>query len=239
MIAEARATALAVNPLHRLPAFGRRLVALRHAGLVPSTRQVVIAVADWKLANTKREDLLVVPPGEQPSSLDWHYVAGETSPVLSCWSPSTTLKPRMPSPPKSFAQGAAVVRRSSTHRLPGQLDGVFSSLTLRCRMSVKATPEQQKAFTASSQSSQPCAVLVCAADVKPERVHWLWPDWLAAGKFHVLAVAPRHRQDDDCAGVGGNHLVRWQMAGWHDERGRRCRDLVERRRICRYHRAAT
>lgn len=32
--------------------------------------------------------------------------------------------------------------------------------------------------------------LICARDLEPEPVRWLWNDWLAAGKFHILAGAP-------------------------------------------------
>lgn len=32
--------------------------------------------------------------------------------------------------------------------------------------------------------------LIRAADVKPAAVSWLWPGWLARGKFHLLAGAP-------------------------------------------------
>lgn len=33
-------------------------------------------------------------------------------------------------------------------------------------------------------------VLTCGTDLTPEPVQWLWPDWLALGKFHLLAGAP-------------------------------------------------
>lgn len=33
-------------------------------------------------------------------------------------------------------------------------------------------------------------VLVNGADLKPQPVHWLWHDWLALGKLHILAGAP-------------------------------------------------
>ena len=33
-------------------------------------------------------------------------------------------------------------------------------------------------------------ILVCASTLKPEPIAWLWRDWLALGKFHVLAGAP-------------------------------------------------
>jgi len=33
-------------------------------------------------------------------------------------------------------------------------------------------------------------ILTCGTDLTPEPVQWLWPDWLALGKFHILAGAP-------------------------------------------------
>ena len=33
-------------------------------------------------------------------------------------------------------------------------------------------------------------VLTCGSDLTPEPVQWLWPNWLALGKLHVLAGAP-------------------------------------------------
>ena len=33
-------------------------------------------------------------------------------------------------------------------------------------------------------------VLVNGADIKPVPIHWLWRDWLALGKLHILAGAP-------------------------------------------------
>lgn len=31
--------------------------------------------------------------------------------------------------------------------------------------------------------------LICASNLEPEPISWLWQDWLAAGKFHILAGA--------------------------------------------------
>lgn len=60
----------------KLPPFGRRLLALRRAGRVPDTRQVVIAVADWSLVNQSREDVVIVPAGEHVETFDFRFVAG-------------------------------------------------------------------------------------------------------------------------------------------------------------------
>ena len=32
--------------------------------------------------------------------------------------------------------------------------------------------------------------LICATNLEPEPISWLWKDWIAAGKFHILAGAP-------------------------------------------------
>ena len=32
-------------------------------------------------------------------------------------------------------------------------------------------------------------VLTCSADLTPEPVHWLWPEWRTFGEFHLLAGA--------------------------------------------------
>lgn len=41
-----------------------------------------------------------------------------------------------------------------------------------------------------SVGQPPTVVLVNGADLTPEPVRWLWPDWLALGKLHILAGAP-------------------------------------------------
>ncbi|MCL5979780.1 MAG: AAA family ATPase [Gammaproteobacteria bacterium] len=43
------------------------------------------------------------------------------------------------------------------------------------------TPWDEKA------SPTPGVRLVCASSITPEPIDWIWPDWLAAGKLHVLA----------------------------------------------------
>jgi len=41
-----------------------------------------------------------------------------------------------------------------------------------------------------SEPAKDGVVLVNGADLTPEPVRWLWPDWLALGKLHILAGAP-------------------------------------------------
>lgn len=42
----------------------------------------------------------------------------------------------------------------------------------------------------SKGASAPVALLVRGDSITPEPITWLWPDWLAAGKLHILAGAP-------------------------------------------------
>lgn len=50
-----------------------------------------------------------------------------------------------------------------------------------------AEPEPDPAPAPKARSS---VVLACGADLTPEPVRWLWQDWLALGKLHILAGAP-------------------------------------------------
>lgn len=58
--------------------------------------------------------------------------------------------------------------------------------------SVAAPERAGKPATQSRIESSPksTVVLTCGADLTPQPVQWLWPDWLALGKFHLLAGAP-------------------------------------------------
>jgi hypothetical protein len=60
----------------KLPPYGRRLLALRRAGRIPDTQQIVIAVGDWTLVNKNREDAVVVPYGEPVADFDFRFCAG-------------------------------------------------------------------------------------------------------------------------------------------------------------------
>lgn len=43
---------------------------------------------------------------------------------------------------------------------------------------------------ADNRRVMPEVVLLNGSDLEPEPVRWLWPDWLALGKMHILAGAP-------------------------------------------------
>lgn len=54
-------------------------------------------------------------------------------------------------------------------------------------------------------------VLTCGADLTPEPVQWLWPDWLALGKFHLLAGAPGQGKTTIAMGMAATVTIggRW------------------------------
>ncbi|MGM3273725.1 AAA family ATPase [Ralstonia sp. 24A2] len=59
---------------------------------------------------------------------------------------------------------------------------------------VPATADAQATFEAAqAKQANPAGLrllLTCAADVVPEAITWLWPDWLPAGKISILAGSP-------------------------------------------------
>ncbi len=55
--------------------------------------------------------------------------------------------------------------------------------------------------------------LVCAADVIPEPVDWLWEGWLPAGKLCIVARPAWYGQDHARAGVGCDRHHRRALAG--------------------------
>lgn len=54
-------------------------------------------------------------------------------------------------------------------------------------------------------------VLTCGTDLTPEPVQWLWQDWLALGKFHLLAGAPGQGKTTIAMGMAATVTVggRW------------------------------
>jgi putative DNA primase/helicase len=59
------------------------------------------------------------------------------------------------------------------------------------RSRLEADAAKVDAFRARGEPALPDAViLVNGSDLKPQRIDWLWPGWLAKGKFHILAGMP-------------------------------------------------
>lgn len=62
--------------------------------------------------------------------------------------------------------------------------------------------------------------LIGAATIKPERVRWLWPGWLARGKLHVLAGAPGTGKTTIVTHIGACVSAgRALPSGWRPDRG--------------------
>jgi putative DNA primase/helicase len=59
--------------------------------------------------------------------------------------------------------------------------------------------------------SKSTVVLTCGADLTPEPVQWLWPGWLALGKFHLLAGAPGQGKTTIAMGMAATVTIggRW------------------------------
>lgn len=53
-----------------------------------------------------------------------------------------------------------------------------------------AAEKPQRPAPAEARGERGTVELLHATDLKPEPIRWLWPDWLARGKLHVLAGAP-------------------------------------------------
>src|SRR5262249_3720665 len=52
------------------------------------------------------------------------------------------------------------------------------------------TNSNRKFLDGDVQIDQAAVELECAASIKPEPILWLWKDWLALGKMHIIAGQP-------------------------------------------------
>lgn len=77
-------------------------------------------------------------------------------------------------------------------------------------------------------------LLSCGADITPEAVRWLWANWLAKGKLHILAGAPGQGKTTLAVTMGATVTIGGALAGWEPLRGRQRADLFRRRRPGRY-----
>lgn len=53
-----------------------------------------------------------------------------------------------------------------------------------------AQGQENQPIEAQENAPRPRVEMLCAADIPPEPIDWIWPGWLAAGKFHILAGSP-------------------------------------------------
>ena len=61
----------------------------------------------------------------------------------------------------------------------------------RAHIERTARPAEEVFADTDVPTERRCRVqILTASDVRPEPIDWLWPDWLAKGKFHVLAGSP-------------------------------------------------
>ena len=79
--------------------------------------------------------------------------------------------------------------------------------------SIAATKRSSKASgqVGTESLSKGTVVLTCGADLTPEPVQWLWSDWLALGKFHLLAGAPGQGKTTIAMGLAATVTIggRW------------------------------
>lgn len=63
----------------------------------------------------------------------------------------------------------------------------------------------------ADQLPKSTVVLTCGANLTPEPVQWLWPDWLALGKLHLLAGAPGQGKTTIAMGMAATVTIggRW------------------------------
>ena len=76
--------------------------------------------------------------------------------------------------------------------------------------------------------SAPSVQLVRGSSIEPLHVSWLWPDYLARGKLHILRGGSRRRQDDAGAANGSNCHNGRAMARRLTLPGWQCRHLERR-----------
>lgn len=77
--------------------------------------------------------------------------------------------------------------------LDGRKCDLWDLWHVRGKEAVKAAIDSARAMEAvADQASSPADAvhIVTAADVRPERVAWIWDGYLAAGKLHIMAGAP-------------------------------------------------
>lgn len=78
--------------------------------------------------------------------------------------------------------------------LASQLDARVSATSASKNSPVAATvppvPQRDGDRRSSTVSEGSRAVLVRASEIVPEAIRWIWRDWIAAGKLHVLAGSP-------------------------------------------------
>jgi len=71
-----------------------------------------------------------------------------------------------------------------------QLDSYFEELDREAGLNFSTNDEESLEDQTSSESKRSSVILVNGADLNPRPVNWLWNQWLARGKLHLLAGDP-------------------------------------------------
>jgi len=100
-----------------------------------------------------------------------------------------TIAQDTPGSANILAYAAIVTQRAQARRLLQSLGDATAALHALADPTTVAAEIMEKLAAMASADKSGVSV-VCAADIQPERIDWLWPGWLAAGKVHVLAGAP-------------------------------------------------
>lgn len=84
-------------------------------------------------------------------------------------------------------------------------------LDTRARTNVLIDLRVADAEAAAKRSPDDGVVLVNGSDLTPEPIRWLWSDWLALGKLHILAGAPGQGKTTIAIAMGATVTVggRW------------------------------
>jgi len=69
-----------------------------------------------------------------------------------------------------------------------QANGTTPKLDVLAALAIEK--EKARPATSEPQAEGPSVQLLCGADVRPKPINWLWRDFLARGKLHIIAGAP-------------------------------------------------
>ena len=96
------------------------------------------------------------------------------------------------------------------HMAAGLDDDVGLSAATKS-VAAHAIPTRASGQSDTESLPRSTVLLTCGTDLTPEPVQWLWPDWLALGKFHLLAGAPGQGKTTIAMGMAATVTIggRW------------------------------
>ncbi len=162
----------------KFPPFGRMLFELRQTGKISA--QTVMIVFDWNTAITYPR--IVLASNISPDTLQFDYLAGLPVQII--------FRDKDAHRVNSVVQEIIKVNPSflSTFALDLVDEGVAPTLI----RSYKEAIRKEYVFKTIDETPEARTVLsgvqiICAVDIKPGTISWLWNGWLARGKFHIFA----------------------------------------------------